>query len=174
MASNAFPVLQRIPPERFRFRVLRAGGQLGPDPGGPLSGRCGTVAGMSTAKGTFDIDRFDAQDPYEDRDGVRLARAHITKTFHGDLAGGSETDIMTVHTENPAAYVGIERFDGTLHGRKGGFVLQHEAGGTDGVPWMTWKIVETSGTGELAGIRGEGQIIIGPDGGHSYTLEYGL
>jgi Protein of unknown function (DUF3224) len=39
---------------------------------------------------------------------------------------------------------------------------------------MTWKIVETTGTGELAGIRGEGQIIIGPDGGHSYTLEYEL
>ena len=69
-----------------------------------------------------------------------------------------------VHTENPAAYVGIERVDGTLHGRKGGFVLQHEAGGTDGVPWMTWKIVETTGTGELAGIHGEGQIIIGPNG----------
>jgi Protein of unknown function (DUF3224) len=129
---------------------------------------------MSKAEGTFDIDRFDAQDPYEDRDGVQLARAPIKKTFHGDLAGGSETDIMTVHTENPAAYVGIERFLGTVHGRKGGFVLQHEAGGTDGVPWMTWKIVETSGTGELAGIRGEGQIIIGPGGEHSYTLDYEL
>ena len=129
---------------------------------------------MSRAEGTFDIDRFDTQDPHDDRDGVKLARAHITKTFHGDLAGTSETDIIMVHTENPAAYVGIERVDGTLHGRKGGFVLQHEAGGTDGVPWMTWKIVETSGTGELAGIRGEGQIIIGLNGEHSYTLDYEL
>ena len=90
------------------------------------------------------------------------------------LAGSSETDIITVQTRHPAAYVGIERFEGTLHGRKGGFVLQHNAGGTDGVPWMTWKIVETSGTGDLAGIRGEGQIIIGADGGHSYTLDYEL
>ena len=143
-------------------------------PGGPPSAPCGKVAGMSRAEGTFDIDRFDTQDPHDDRDGVKLARAHISKTFYGDLAGTSETDIITVHTENPAAYVGIERVDGTLHGRKGGFVLQHEAGGTDGVPWMTWKIVETSGTGDLAGIRGEGQIIIGPNGEHSYTLEYEL
>jgi hypothetical protein len=139
-----------------------------------MSAPSGTVAGMGKAEGTFDIDRFDTHDPHDDRDGVELARAHITKTFHGDLAGASETDIITVHTENPAAYVGIERFDGTLHGRKGGFVVQHEAGGTGGVPWMTWKIVETSGTGELTGIRGEGQIIIAPDGGHSYTLEYEL
>jgi hypothetical protein len=36
---------------------------------------------------------------------------------------------------------------------------------------MTWKIVETTGTGELAGIRGEGEIIIGPDGGHFYPLD---
>jgi Protein of unknown function (DUF3224) len=129
---------------------------------------------MSRAEGIFDIDRFDAKDPHEDRDGVALARAYITKTFHGDLAGSSETEIITVSTEHPAAYVGIERFDGTLHGKKGGFVLQHNAGGTDGVPWMTWKIVETSGTGDLAGIHGEGEIIIGADGAHSYTLDYEL
>ena len=129
---------------------------------------------MSTAEGTFGIDRFDTEQPHDERDGVKLARAHITKTFHGDLTGSSETDIITVHTEHPAAYVGIERFEGMLHGRKGGFVLQHNAGGTDGVPWMTWKIVETSGTGDLGGIRGEGQIIIGADGAHSYTLDYEL
>jgi len=129
---------------------------------------------MATAEGTFDIDRFDTQEAYDNRDGVTLARAHITKTFRGDLAGNSETDIITVTTEHPAAYVGIERFDGTLHGKKGGFVLQHNAGGTDGVPWMTWKIVETSGTGDLAGIDGEGEIIIGADGTHSYTLDYEL
>jgi Protein of unknown function (DUF3224) len=127
---------------------------------------------MTRAQGTFDLDRFDDEPPYDEKDGVKLARAHITKTFHGDLAGISETDIITVHTAHPAAYAGVERFEGTLRGRKGGFVLQHNAGGENGQPWMTWKIVETSGTGELAGIRGEGQIVIGPDGSHSYTLDY--
>ena len=129
---------------------------------------------MTRAEGTFSVDRFDAEAPHDDRDGVKLTRAHITKTFHGDVTGGSETDIIMVHTGHPAAYAGIERFEGTLHGRRGGFVLQHNAGGAAGVPWMTWKIVETTGTGDLAGIRGEGQIVIGPDGGHSYTLDYEL
>jgi len=127
---------------------------------------------MSRAAGTFDIDRFDTDDPHDEREGVALARAHISKTFRGDLVGTSETDIMTVHTSHPAAYVGIERFDGAVHGRKGGFVLQHNAGGQAGVPRMTWQIVESSGTGDLAGITGEGQIEIGPDGEHSYTLDY--
>ncbi len=129
---------------------------------------------MQRAQGTFSLDRFDDEAPYDDQDGVKLARVHITKTFQGDLAGASETDIITVYTENPAAYAGIERFQGTVQGRKGGFVLRHNAGGTAGVPWMTWKIVETTGTGELAGIRGEGEITIGPDGGHSYRLDYEL
>jgi Protein of unknown function (DUF3224) len=129
---------------------------------------------MQRAQGTFSLDRFDDEGPYDDQDGVKLARAHITKTFQGDLTGTSETDIITVYTENPAAYAGIERFQGTVQGRKGSFVLQHNAGGDNGVPWMTWKIVETTGTGELAGIRGEGEIIIGPDGRHSYTLDYEL
>jgi len=105
---------------------------------------------------------------------VTLTRAHITKTFHGDLIGGSETDIVMVHTEIPAAYAGIERFTGAVHGRSGGFVLQHGAGNTGGDPWMTWKIVETSGTEDLTGIRGEGQIVVGPDGEHSYTIDYEL
>ena len=129
---------------------------------------------MQRAQGTFSLDRFDDEPPYDDQDGVKLARAHITKTFQGDLTGTSETDIITVHTENPAAYAGIERFQGTVQGRKGSFVLQHNAGGDNGVPWMTWKIVETTGTGDLTGIRGEGEITIGPDGGHSYTLDYEL
>src|ERR1700744_868220 len=129
---------------------------------------------MAKAEGTFNLDRFEAEDPYDDHDGVKIARAHISKTFSGDLVGTSETDMIGVTAENPAAYVAIERFDGTMHGRKGTFILQHEAGGRAGVPWMTWKIVESSGTGELAGLRGEGEIIIAPDGGHSYVLNYEL
>ncbi|HYA01324.1 MAG TPA: DUF3224 domain-containing protein [Candidatus Binatia bacterium] len=129
---------------------------------------------MATARGSFDITRFDSQEPHDDRDGLRLARAHISKTFHGDLTGTSETDIITVYTDIPAAYAGIERFDGEVERRRGSFVLLHGAGSSQGQPWMSWKIVETTGTGELAGIRGEGQIVIDSAGGHSYTIDYEL
>jgi hypothetical protein len=126
-------------------------------------------------KGTFVLDTWDADKPYDERDGVAFTRVHVDKTFSGGLTGTSAAELITVHTEaGPAAYVGIERFEGTLDGRAGGFVLQHNAGGENGRPWMTWKIVETSGTGDLAGIRGEGRIIIEEGGGHSYTLDYEL
>lgn len=127
-----------------------------------------------TASGTFNLDRWDEEQPHLERDGVKLTRAHVDKTFQGDLVGTSRTDITMVHTAaGPAAYVGLELVEGALHGRKGTFLLQHGAGGTGGVPWMTWKIVETSGTGELAGLRGEGKIVA-EQGRHSYTLDYEL
>ena len=125
------------------------------------------------AEGTFTLDSWNAEKPYDEHEGTQTARVHVGKTFTGGLAGTSTTELITVVTEaGPAAYVGIERFVGTLAGRTGGFVLQHGAGAEDGTPWLSWKIAEGTGTGDLAGITGEGEIIIGPDGGHSYTLDY--
>ena len=124
------------------------------------------------ASGTFELVWDDLGS--EEHSGNSFGRARITKTFAGDLVGTSVTEIMMVGTPaGPAAYVGIERVEGTLGGRKGGFVLQHAAGSTDGEPWMEWRIVPTSGTGELAGITGQGKIA--NDGGaHSYVLDYSL
>ncbi|MEV4675741.1 MULTISPECIES: DUF3224 domain-containing protein [Actinomadura] len=130
------------------------------------------------ASGTFDIEAWEAEKPYEELDGGKLTRVHVGKHFHGDLVGTSTTELITVETPaGPAAYVGIERVQGILHGREGTFVLQHSAGSEDGTSdtqWLRWLIVPTSGTGELAGIRGLGQITVTADGGHSWTLEYTL
>ncbi|WP_433227459.1 DUF3224 domain-containing protein [Actinomadura formosensis] len=130
------------------------------------------------ATGSFNIEAWDAEKPYEEQDGTRLTRVHVGKHFHGDLVGTSTTELITVETPGgPAAYVGIERVQGILHGREGTFVLQHSAGSEDGTTdtqWLRWLIVPTSGTGELSGIRGLGQITVSEDGGHTWALEYTL
>jgi hypothetical protein len=100
-----------------------------------------------------------------------IGRARITKTFSGDLVGTSVTEIQTVGTAaGPQAYAGVERVEAVLHGRKGEFILTHHAGVTDSKPWMRWLIVATSGTEELEGIAGEGQIC-NEGGAHTFTLE---
>ncbi len=125
------------------------------------------------AEGAFTLDSWDAGEPYDEHEGTRSSRVHVDKTFTGGLTGTSTAELITVTTEaGPVAYVGIERFEGSLDGRTGGFVLQHGAGAVDGKPWLSWKIAEGSGTGALKGITGEGEIVVGPDGGHSYTLGY--
>jgi hypothetical protein len=137
------------------------------------------MAGMTfQASGSFDIEAWEAEKPYAEQDGTKLTRVHVGKQFHGDLVGTSTTELITVETPaGPVAYVGVERVQGILHGREGGFVLQHSAGSEDGTPdtqWLRWLIVPTSGTGELAGIRGLGQITVAEDGSHTWALEYTL
>jgi hypothetical protein len=43
-----------------------------------------------------------------------------------------------------------------------------------GTPALKIVVVPDSGTGELAGLTGTMEIIIGPDGKHSYDFEYAL
>src|SRR4051794_33243227 len=130
------------------------------------------------ASGAFDIDAWEAEKPYDELGGNKLTRVHVRKTFHGDLVGTSTSELITVESAaGPVAYVGVEHVQGILHGREGTFVLQHSAGSEDGTAdtqWLRWLIVPTSGTGELAGIRGLGQITVAGDGSHTWALEYTL
>ncbi|GGK92447.1 hypothetical protein Ppa06_59230 [Planomonospora parontospora subsp. parontospora] len=129
---------------------------------------------MPRATGTFTIDGWDPQ-PYDTAEGATLTRVHVTKTFDGDLTGTSTTDIITAvsQAETSAAYAGFERFTGTVHGRKGTFVLHHTATQHAEESALSWTVLPGSGTGELLGIRGGGGIV--NDGGvHSFHLDYEL
>ena len=72
-----------------------------------------------------------------------------------------------------AGYVAMERVTGTLHGRKGSFVLQHSGTMTRGEPRLLIIVVPDSGTDQLAGLAGTMAIAISA-GRHSYTFEYTL
>jgi hypothetical protein len=126
------------------------------------------------ATGTFDIDTWQ-EEPYDEAEGATLRRAHVTKTFHGDVHGRSTVEVLTAHAqEGSAAYVALERLDVRVHGRAGTFVLLHTGSGTRDQRSASWTVVPDSGTGDLRGIRGAAQIIIGPDGGHTFELDYDL
>jgi hypothetical protein len=71
-----------------------------------------------------------------------------------------------------AAYVAIERVEGTLEGRKGSFLMRHTGTMERGKQSLQIVIVTDSGTGDLAGIAGGMNIVIAPDGKHSYELQY--
>ena len=45
------------------------------------------------ASGTFDIDSWEEQ-PYDERDGVKLSRTRVTKTFHGEIEGQSTAELL--------------------------------------------------------------------------------
>ena len=73
--------------------------------------------------------------------------------------------------EGSAAYVAIERIAGSLEGRIGAFLTQHNGTLDRGAPTLSLTVVPDSGTGELKGLSGRMAIDI-VDGKHFYTFEY--
>ena len=126
------------------------------------------------ATASFEITSWDEQ-PYDERDGVKLSRTRVVKAFRGDIEGESTAELlMALAGEGSAAYVGMERVSGRVNGRQGSFVYLHSATATGGSRSASWEVVAGSGTGELAGISGRIGIDILPDGGHVVTLDYEL
>ncbi len=127
---------------------------------------------MPTARGPMDVD-IEAEPPYLEQDGLKLSRNLVHKKFSGDLVGASETQMITAFTSIPgsAGYVAIEHFIGSVDGKSGSFVLQHNGVMGKGDAQLTVTIVPDSGTGELAGISGTLEIT-NDEGQHSYVLHY--
>ena len=126
----------------------------------------------NSGRGTFEI-RLDREPPYDVAGGVSLGRAAFEKQFQGDLVGSSTGQMLSALTEvkGSAGYVALERIMGTLHGRTGSFVVQHQGRMTRGAQELTIQVVPDSGTGELKGISGRMTIEI-VEGRHFYTIEY--
>lgn len=131
------------------------------------------------ASAGFDIDEW-TDEPIDDGDGTPRRRAHVRKTFRGDLTGRGEAELLLAGTpvDGSMAYVGMERITGGLAGRAGTFLLLHSAIADGGAPAgasgasVSWTVVPDSGTGELTGLRGTAEITQAPDGAHTLTLDY--
>ena len=125
------------------------------------------------ASGTFDVTITpQAQDEAE---GSAIGRLTIDKQFHGDPQASSKGQMLAAGTatEGSAGYVAIEQATGTLHGRRGTFMLQHNGTMARGAGQLTIAVVPDSGTGQLVGLAGTMSITI-VDGKHSYEFEYTL
>lgn len=124
------------------------------------------------ARGTFDI-TMTPQSTVDTAAGATLGRMSIEKQYHGDLEASGKGEMLTSRTgvAGSAAYVAIERVSGTLHGRRGTFVLQHTGTMTRGTQQLTIAVVPDSGTDQLVGLAGTLVITIA-NGRHSYDFEY--
>jgi len=126
------------------------------------------------ASGAFDV-TLNPLPAYNSATDAKLGRMSIDKQFQGDLDATSRGEMLSAMTDvkGSAGYVAIECVTGTLHGRRGSFVLQHNATMTRGVPCLNIVVVPDSGSGELAGLSGSMTIVIA-DGKHSYEFAYVL
>jgi hypothetical protein len=90
-------------------------------------------------------------------DGPSLTRIHVEEAFSGDIEGAGVVEFLqAARADGSASFVGIERVTGAVAGRTGSFLLQDSGTVTGSVVAGDWFVVPGSGTGELAGLRGEG------------------
>ena len=126
-----------------------------------------------TARGTFDVKA--TPQPQDDAAGGPFGRLFLDKAFHGDLEAVSHGQMLAGETavEGSGAYVALELVAGTLHGKRGSFILQHKGTMRHGSYAIDVTVVPDSGTGELAGISGAMKILI-KGSEHWYEFEYSL
>jgi hypothetical protein len=110
-----------------------------------------------------------------------IARATFTTTYAGDADGESTCFLLLSYVggdpDKPETlvgpYVGYEQVSATLAGRSGTFVLEERGEHTGGVARTEVRVVPDSGTGELAGLRGEGSYAADAME-YTLTLDYDL
>ena len=104
-----------------------------------------------------------------------LGRMSIDKQFSGDLEATSKGEMLSAGTsvKGSAGYVAMEKVSGTMHGRRGTFMLQHNGIMARGEPQLSVIVVPDSGTDELVGLTGNMAIKI-EDKKHYYDFEYTL
>jgi len=128
-----------------------------------------------TANGRFAIKSWDEKPYSEGHDLPKLTRASVSKTFTGDLEGeGAVEYLMMYRSDGTAAFVGLERIVGRIGGKSGSFVLQRTGTFEGGEAKESYTVVPCSGTGELAGLRGNGSSAVGHGMEHPFTLTYDL
>lgn len=131
-----------------------------------------TTGASAIATGSFEV-KLTPQTLSEPAAPSALGRLAIEKQFHGDLEAKSCGEMLSAMgaVQGSAGYVALERVTGSLHGRKGSFVLQHNGTMNRGDPGLSIHVVPDSGTDELAGLSGTMKIII-VNGAHSYEFDY--
>jgi Protein of unknown function (DUF3224) len=124
------------------------------------------------ARARITVQSSDAK-PYEQSAGPDLLEVRITETFAGDIEGESRVRALQVQREDKSAsMVSVQRFRGKLGERQGTFVLQGSETVEQGKIKARWSVVPGSGTGELAGLRGEGGFEGEFGKGSDGTLDY--
>ena len=115
-------------------------------------------AGARTrANAVITVHKYEPASYEEPPEGPVLTRIHVEESFDGDISGdGVVVFLQAARADGSASFVGIERVTGTVGGRAGSFLLQDAGTVAGNIVSGDWFVIPGSGTGALAGLRGEG------------------
>ena len=101
--------------------------------------------------------------------GPAIDRIVLTHTLAGTVEGEGRQSLMIFYRDGTRAvggsgeWVGLDLITGTIGGRSGSFAVRQRGSftGIEGDDWSgTAEVVPDSGSGDLAGLRGEGRVTL--------------
>jgi hypothetical protein len=108
------------------------------------------------ATGWINVTSYESNS-FDEADGLTISEVHVVEDFTGGLIGtGKARFLMVTNVDGTAYFTGMERFNGTLAGRSGSFLLRNSGLLKDGQVTSEWLVIPGSGTRELAGLGGTG------------------
>jgi len=106
---------------------------------------------------TFCMSRWDEETTKELPNGAKLTRAEVTQSYTGDMSGEGTVEYVMAYTPgSPVKFVGLEVLTGTIGGRSGTVVIQHDGVFSGNAAHSSWIFVEGSGTDDLISLHGSG------------------
>src|SRR3954453_9364536 len=117
------------------------------------------VPGMTeTFETKLKIESWDEQPYRELEDGSKFSRAEVALSGSGDgLESAAFESLLFYRPDGTSSYVTLMRIEGTLASRAGSFALEGRGTYDGTTARVESRVVEGSGTGELAGLRGTAQ-----------------
>jgi hypothetical protein len=130
---------------------------------------------MTTGKTSFTTKTWDEK-PYSEIDEDRkLTRTRAVFVYEGEIEGEGTVDyLMAYGPQGLGSFVGLERIVGRLAGRAGSFVIQHTGTFDPKAVHAHWHFVPGSGTGELQGLTGSGEVVLEGHGPYPITFDFNL
>jgi hypothetical protein len=127
------------------------------------------------AEGTFTVTSW-AEDTYQELEGKgKLTKATVGYRLSGDIEGDARWDaVMCYRDDGTAEFTGLQLLTGQIAGRAGSCVMASDGTYSDGEARGTWRVIEGSGAGALAGLRGSGRSVATSQPPGTFTLDYEL
>ncbi len=130
-------------------------------------------AQRTRATAVITVHRYEPSAYDEPAEGPALTRIHVEESFSGDITGDGVVEFLqAARADGSASFVGIERVAGQIGGRRGTFLLQDAGIVAGNIVSGDWFVIPRSGTGELAGLRGDGGFRANLGEGAQVHLDY--
>lgn len=132
-----------------------------------------STSSRTHAQCTFSVQKWD-EASFSDVGGeLKLTHATVAKQFAGDLEGEGTLQYLMYYGPHEQTHVlGLERVSGKLGGKSGAFVLEHVGADDGSAARAGVRILPGSGTGELQGVHGTGEMVASREGQFTMTLDY--